>query len=166
MQRNVKKAFKVSKVTKSIQSNQKSNQKIPAGQWKGGNGWQEGLPVGWQYHGNKIILQDNSRSDATAQVCNRATGTRIIKVLLLHPTIVAHSPFGGLFCSLAHLPPGRGVWLYRHWPWCQEMQRKQVVLIFHFPQGLFFLCSKTLEQSSCTCMFYRDLWILVSSRTG
>lgn len=40
---------------------------------------------------NKIILQDNSCSDATAQFCNRATGTRIVKVLHPHPTVLVHT---------------------------------------------------------------------------
>lgn len=41
----------------------------------------------WQYHGNKIILQENLCSDSTAQSCNHITGTRIIKVLHPHPTM-------------------------------------------------------------------------------
>lgn len=71
-------------------------------------------------------------SDATAQFCNRTTGARIVKVLLLwHPTILSCTLFGAFLCSLAQLPPGRGMWLYLHW--LLESGEAQEASRVHFP---------------------------------
>lgn len=74
-------------------------------------------------------------SDATAQFCNRTTGARIVKVLLLwHPTILSCTLFGAFLCTLAQLPPGRGVWGCDSTctgSWSQERHRRQAEYIFH-----------------------------------